>query len=194
MMINSDPYAERTVCSCLISNPYMSNWNAAQGSCIYFFFFFFLLLLTEALSLPIFSPCARIWRRPMYNAARKSKVASFDLHCWDRLMGEHCKSSLVPNPLTDSFPCRGRWIGFFFYYEEKKSLDKLPMWEGKSTPNIKSAFLPALLPCEKVMHICKLEKSVPCKKVILHNSRYWELKERLLWCLPTQDVSLCCVL
>lgn len=41
MMINSDPYAERTVCSCLISNPYMSNWNAAQGSCIYFFFFYF---------------------------------------------------------------------------------------------------------------------------------------------------------
>lgn len=76
MMINSDPYTARTACSCLISNPYMSNWNAAQGSYIYFFF---LLHFTEALSLPIFRPCAWIWRRPMYNAARKSEVASFAL-------------------------------------------------------------------------------------------------------------------
>ena len=54
------------------------------------------------------------------------------------------------------------------------------MWEGKSTPYVKSGILPALFPYEKVMHICKLEKSVPCEEVILHNSRSRELKEWLL--------------
>lgn len=45
------------------------------------------------------------------------------------------------------------------------------MQEGKSTPYVKSGILPALFPYEKVTHVCKLEKSVPCEEVILHNSR-----------------------
>lgn len=67
-----------------------------------------------------------------------------------------------------------------FLLQRKKSLDKLPMWEGKSILCVKSGILSALFPYEKVMHTCKVEKSGSCEEVILQNSRSQELKEGLL--------------
>lgn len=106
-----------------------------------FTFFFILLLITEALSLPIFRPCAWIWRRPVHNSVRKPKVVSFCLYCWDRLMGKHCKSSLVLNPLTCHSLAGGRWIIFFFCCGEKITRQIVYMWEGKSSPYIKFWYL-----------------------------------------------------
>lgn len=59
-------------------------------------------------------------------------------------------------------------------------------------PYVKSGILSALFPYEKVMHICKVEKSGSCEGVILQNSRSQALKEGFLWSLPTQR-CLCCV-
>lgn len=154
------------------------------------FIFFLLLLLTEALSLPIFRPCVWIWRWPIYNTTRKSEVASFVLY-WDRLMGEHCKSLYLI--LLQIVLCAEEGELVPFSTMKKKSLDKLHMWESKSSPYVKSGILPALFLYEKVTHVCKLEKSAPGEEVILHNSRSRKLKEWLLWSLPTQDASLCCV-
>lgn len=168
MMINSDRYAERTVCSCLISSPCMSHWNAAQGGCIYFYYYhFFLLLITEALSLPIFRPCAWIWRRPVHNSVRKSKVVSFYLYCWDRLMGKHCKSLLVLNLLTCHSLSGGRWIVFFFCDGEKITRWIVCMWEDKSSPYVKFWYLACSLSLWKsnthlqTGEVCSLWRSDP---------------------------------
>lgn len=75
--------------------------------------------------------------------------------------------------------------------QRKKSPDKLPMWEGKSIPYVKPGILSALFPYEKVMHICKVEKSGSCGGLILQNSRSQDLKEGFLWSLPTQRCLYC---
>lgn len=131
MMMNSDPYAERTVCSCLISNPYMSNWNSAQGSYIGFFFFYF---FTLKCFLCLYSgPCAWIWRRTIRKTARKSEVASTDLHCWDRL-GECCKFVFVPNPCA-GFSMQGKVNWLHLLLQRKKITGQIVCVGGqKHTP------------------------------------------------------------
>lgn len=187
-MINSDPYAERTVCSCLVSNPYMNNWNAAQGICIYFIYLFFFCYFFSL------RHCLCLYLGPVHSFGGDQYVMLPGSQKLLPLISTlQTVSLLVPSPFTDSSLCRQGELVPLSTMKKRKSLDILPIGEGKSTPYIKPGILPALFRYEKVMHIHKLEKSVPCEEMILHNSKSRELQEWLLCSLPTQGACLCCV-